>query len=160
MVKTTSPTRVRTQKNAKNGTFFYKEHKRTQRTERSFEKNGCPTLLVTHTNPDNVKLKKMLQYRQSNKQQVTVSWPSNLVIQQQQLSPLHSSVKLFCFKSTHPTGGKPNCGKNCEFLITIYSYNQACWVINHLAYYNHSIGTILIIVYPFIHAFCLLLLFV
>ena len=34
------------QKNAKNGTFFYKERKRTQRTERSFEKNGCPTLTV------------------------------------------------------------------------------------------------------------------
>ena len=28
------------QKNAKNGTFFYKECKRTQRTERSFIKNA------------------------------------------------------------------------------------------------------------------------
>ena len=28
------------QKNAKNGTFFYKERKRTQRTERSFIKNA------------------------------------------------------------------------------------------------------------------------
>ena len=34
----------RTEKNAKNGTFFLKERKRTQRMERSFEKNGCPTL--------------------------------------------------------------------------------------------------------------------
>ena len=25
--------------------FFYKERKRTQRSERSFEKNGCPTLV-------------------------------------------------------------------------------------------------------------------
>ena len=29
----------------KNGTFFYKERKRTERMERSFEKNGCPTLV-------------------------------------------------------------------------------------------------------------------
>ena len=35
------------QKNGKNGTFFYKERKRTERTERSFEKNGCPTLIST-----------------------------------------------------------------------------------------------------------------
>ena len=35
------------EKNGKNGTFFYKECKRTQRTERSFEKNGCPTLIKT-----------------------------------------------------------------------------------------------------------------
>ena len=34
----------RMEKNAKNGTFFLKERKRTQRMERSFEKNGCPTL--------------------------------------------------------------------------------------------------------------------
>ena len=32
------------EKNGKNGTFFYKERKRTARTECSFEKNGCPTL--------------------------------------------------------------------------------------------------------------------
>ena len=32
----------RSQKNGKNGTFFIKERKRK---ERSFEKNGCPTLL-------------------------------------------------------------------------------------------------------------------
>ena len=37
------------EKNGKNGTFFYKERKRT---ERSFEKNGCPTLFENneHTN--------------------------------------------------------------------------------------------------------------
>ena len=34
------------EKNAKIGTFFYKELKRTQRSERSFEKNGCPTLVI------------------------------------------------------------------------------------------------------------------
>ena len=39
------------QKNAKNGTFFYKERKRTQWTERSFEKNGCPTLDFRSQNP-------------------------------------------------------------------------------------------------------------
>ena len=39
----------RTEKNGKNGTFFYKERKRTERTERSFEKNGCPTLTSTPT---------------------------------------------------------------------------------------------------------------
>ena len=44
------------EKNEKNGTFFYKEWKRTERsfykewkrtkrTELSFEKNGCPTLI-------------------------------------------------------------------------------------------------------------------
>ena len=27
--------------------FFYKERKRTERTERSFEKNGCPTLEIS-----------------------------------------------------------------------------------------------------------------
>ena len=32
------------EKNAKIGTVFYKERKRKQRLERSFEKNGCPTL--------------------------------------------------------------------------------------------------------------------
>ena len=33
------------QKNAKNGTFFYKERNiLLKRTERSFKKNGCPTL--------------------------------------------------------------------------------------------------------------------
>ena len=30
--------------------FFYKECKRTQRTERSFEKNGCPTLTQWEAN--------------------------------------------------------------------------------------------------------------
>ena len=35
------------EKNAKIGTFFYKERKRTQKLERSFEKNGCPTLKIT-----------------------------------------------------------------------------------------------------------------
>ena len=44
----------------KNGTFFYKERKRAQRTERSFEKNGCPlpnpaslwgTSLILHSPP-------------------------------------------------------------------------------------------------------------
>ena len=35
----------RTEKNAKSGTFFCKERKRTRRLERSFEKNGCPTLI-------------------------------------------------------------------------------------------------------------------
>ena len=30
------------EKNGKNGTFFYKERKGTERTERSFEKNGLP----------------------------------------------------------------------------------------------------------------------
>ena len=35
------------EKNAKIGTFFYKERKGTQRSERSFEKNGCPTLAET-----------------------------------------------------------------------------------------------------------------
>ena len=35
------------QKNAKNGMFFYKECKRMQRTERTFEKNGCPTLTLS-----------------------------------------------------------------------------------------------------------------
>ena len=35
------------EKNGKNGTFFYKEWKRTERMKRSFEKNGCPTLLQT-----------------------------------------------------------------------------------------------------------------
>ena len=34
------------EKNAKIGLFFYKEQKRTQRSERSFEKNGCPTLVI------------------------------------------------------------------------------------------------------------------
>ena len=34
----------RTEKNGKNVPFFRKERKRTERTERSFEKNGCPTL--------------------------------------------------------------------------------------------------------------------
>ena len=38
----------RTEKNAKNGTFFLKERKRTQRTERSFEKKGCPTLVLAN----------------------------------------------------------------------------------------------------------------
>ena len=33
------------EKNAKIVPFFYKERKRTQRSERSFEKNGCPTLV-------------------------------------------------------------------------------------------------------------------
>ena len=32
------------EKNGKNGTFFYKEQKKMERTERSLEKNGCPTL--------------------------------------------------------------------------------------------------------------------
>ena len=32
------------EKNAKIVLFFYKEQKRTHRSERSFEKNGCPTL--------------------------------------------------------------------------------------------------------------------
>ena len=32
------------EKKAKIVPFFYKERKRTQRLERSFEKNGCPTL--------------------------------------------------------------------------------------------------------------------
>ena len=32
------------EKNAKIGTFFYKEQKNTQRSKRSFEKKGCPTL--------------------------------------------------------------------------------------------------------------------
>ena len=31
---------LRTEKNAKNATFFYKEQKRTQRTQHSFIKNG------------------------------------------------------------------------------------------------------------------------
>ena len=35
------------EKNAKIVPFFYKEQKRTQRSERSFEKNGCPTLVRT-----------------------------------------------------------------------------------------------------------------
>ena len=39
------------EKNAKIGTFFYKERKRTQRSESSFEKNGCPTLLLGHIEP-------------------------------------------------------------------------------------------------------------
>ena len=34
----------RTEKNGKNVPFFRKERKRTERTEHSFEKNGCPTL--------------------------------------------------------------------------------------------------------------------
>ena len=34
-------------KNGKNGTFFYKERKRTERTECSFEKNGFPTLMFS-----------------------------------------------------------------------------------------------------------------
>ena len=33
------------EKNTKIGTFFFKEWKITQRSEHSFEKNGCPTLL-------------------------------------------------------------------------------------------------------------------
>ena len=33
----------------KNVPFFYKERKRTQRSERSFEKNGYPTLLLLRT---------------------------------------------------------------------------------------------------------------
>ena len=40
------------EKNAKIGTFFYKERKRTQRLERSFEKNGCPTLQICNTFTD------------------------------------------------------------------------------------------------------------
>ena len=43
----------RTKKNGKNGTFFWKERKRT---ERSFEKNGCTTLLISGRN-DGKKLK-------------------------------------------------------------------------------------------------------
>ena len=39
----------RTEKNGKNVPFFRKERKRTERTERSFEKNGCPTLLDLYT---------------------------------------------------------------------------------------------------------------
>ena len=35
------------EKNGKKGTFFIKERKRTERRERSFEKNGCPTLVLT-----------------------------------------------------------------------------------------------------------------
>ena len=34
-----------TYEDKKNVPFFYKERKRTQRSERSFEKNGCPTLV-------------------------------------------------------------------------------------------------------------------
>ena len=34
------------EKDAKIVPFFYKERKRTQRWERSFEKNGCPTLTL------------------------------------------------------------------------------------------------------------------
>ena len=32
--------------------FFYKERKRTQRSERSFEKNGCPTLIMLNWDRD------------------------------------------------------------------------------------------------------------
>ena len=35
------------EKNAKIVPFFYKKRKRTQRSDRSFEKNGCPTLPTT-----------------------------------------------------------------------------------------------------------------
>ena len=38
----------RMEKNAKNIPFFLKEWKRAQRTECSFEKNGCPTLQKTY----------------------------------------------------------------------------------------------------------------
>ena len=37
------------EKNAKIVPFFYKERKITQRSFRSFEKNGCPTLKSAHT---------------------------------------------------------------------------------------------------------------
>ena len=40
------------EKNGKNGTFFYKERKRTERMEHSYEKNGCPTL--KNTDPKNI----------------------------------------------------------------------------------------------------------
>ena len=36
-----------TYEDKKNVPFFYKERKRTQRSECSFEKNGCPTLKKT-----------------------------------------------------------------------------------------------------------------
>ena len=36
------------EKNAKIVPFFYKDRKRTQRSERSFEKNACPTLIWRH----------------------------------------------------------------------------------------------------------------
>ena len=42
------------EKNAKINPFFYKERKRTQRSERSFEKNGCPTLLPGVTKIENI----------------------------------------------------------------------------------------------------------
>ena len=62
------------QKNAKNGMFFYKECKRTQRMERSFVKNGCPTLEIISD----------IENRQPNKKMNNISsdyWQSFTSIQ-------------------------------------------------------------------------------
>ena len=58
----------RTEKNGKNGTFFMKERKRTERMERSFEKNGCPTLLVgQYSDSDRVSQSLQTPSRESKK---------------------------------------------------------------------------------------------